>query len=31
MTGQIAAIDEQIKDVKAIVDRLNEVIGVFTV
>lgn len=31
MTGQIAAIDEQIKDVKAIVDRLNEVVGVFTV
>lgn len=31
MTGQIAAIDEQIKDVKAIVDRLNEVIGMFTV
>lgn len=31
MTGQISAIDEQIKDVKAIVDRLNEVVGVFTV
>lgn len=31
MTGQIAAIDEQIKDVKAIVDRLNEVVGVFIV
>lgn len=31
MTGQILAIDEQIKDVKAIVDRLNEVVGVFTV
>lgn len=31
MTGQIAAIDEQIKDVKAIVDRLNEVVGVFII
>ena len=31
MTGQIAAIDEQIKDVKAIVNRLNEVVGVFIV
>ena len=31
MTAQISAIDEQMRDVKKIVGKLNDVVGVFIV